>query len=105
MMKIKKGDQVKIIRGKDKGREGVVKKALPTEKKIVVEGINIAKKHVKPRGEAQKGGIIRIEKPLDVSKAMVICPSCSQPTRVGFKIDKDDKKYRICRKCESQIKF
>ncbi len=105
MMKIRKGDRVKIIRGKDRGRDGVVKRVLPSENKVIVEGINIAKKHVKPRGEQQKGGIIRVEKPLDVSKVMVICPSCSQPTRVGFRIDKDGKKYRICRKCEGLIKY
>jgi len=102
-MKVKKGDQVKIILGKDRGREGKVKRVLPKENKVVVEGINIAKKHVKPRGEDQKGGIIKIERPLMASKVMVICPSCSQPTRVGYQVDKKGEKYRICRKCETVI--
>jgi len=104
-MKIKKGDRVKIIQGKDRGREGVVKRVIPKENKIIVDGINIAKKHVKPRGEDQKGGIIRVEKPLHASKAMVICPACGQPTRVGYQVDKKGEKYRICRKCEGIIKF
>jgi large subunit ribosomal protein L24 len=102
-MKIKKGDKIQVIQGKDKGREGVVKRVIPRENKVLVEGINIAKKHVKPRGENQKGGIIRVEKPLNVSKVMVICPACNQPTRVGYQIDKKGNKYRVCRKCESLI--
>lgn len=102
-MKIKKGDKVQVILGKDRGRTGNVKRVIPKENKVVVEGINIAKKHVKPRGKDQKGGIIRIEKPLHASKVMVICPACNQPTRVGYKQDKSGEKYRICRKCENLL--
>lgn len=102
-MKIKKGDRVRVIQGKDRGREGVVNRVIPKENKVLVEGINIAKKHVKPRGEDQKGGIIRVEKPLHVSKVMVVCPACNQPTRLGYQVDKKGDKHRICRKCESVI--
>lgn len=102
-MKIKKGDRVRVLQGKDSGREGTVKRVLPKDKKVVVEGINIAKKHVKPRGEDQKGGIIRLEKPLDVSKVILICPKCKQTTRVGYKINDDGEKQRMCKKCEVVI--
>ena len=102
-MKIKKGDLVKIMQGKDRGREGKVKKVLPKDNKIIVDGINIAKKHVKPRGKDQKGGIIKVERPLHASKVMVICPSCGQPTRIGYQVDKKGEKYRICRKCETVL--
>ncbi len=104
-MKIKKNDQVKITLGKDRGRTGTVKRVLPKKNKIVVEGINIAKKHVKPQGENQKGGIIKVEKPFFASKAMVICPSCKEPTRVGYEINDKGEKQRICRKCNKIIKF
>ncbi len=102
-MKIKKGDRVKVILGKDRGRTGIVKRVLPKENKLVVEGINIAKKHVKPRGDDQKGGIIRVEKPLPVSKVMVVCPGCGQQTRIGYQINQKGKKNRICRKCGTVI--
>ncbi len=102
-MKVKKGDQVQVIQGKDKGRTGTVRRVIPKENKVVVDGLNIVKKHVKPRGEKQKGGIIRVEKPLYASKVMVVCPSCGEPTRVGYQIDKKGEKYRICRKCEGLI--
>jgi len=101
-MKIKKGDQVKIISGSDKGRTGAISKVFPKTKMIVVEGINVVKKHVKPAG-GKKGGIIKINAPMAASKVMLICPECGKITRVGFQLDKKGKKYRICRKCQSLI--
>ena len=77
-MKIKKGDKVKIIAGKDRGREGVVEKVIPKEKRVVVTGVNLYKKHVKPRREGEKGGIIEIARPLDIAKVALICPKCKQ---------------------------
>jgi large subunit ribosomal protein L24 len=102
-MRIKKGDKVKVLLGKDRGRTGTVSRVLPKESKLVVKGINVAKKHVKPRGDKQKGGIIRLEKPLPVSKVAVVCPSCSQPTRIGYQVDKKGDKFRICKKCKSLL--
>lgn len=104
-MKIKKGDLVLIISGDDKGRKGKVIKALPKENKIVVEGINIKKKHQKPRREGEKGQIIEIPAPIDVSNVLLICPYCKSPTRVGYKIDhsKKPRKARICKKCKEVI--
>ncbi len=102
-MKIKKGDLVLIIRGKDKGRSGKVIKVLPKENKVVVEGLNLVKKHVKPKREGEKGKIIEIERPIYVSNVKLICPHCSKPTRVGYKFEGEEK-YRFCKKCQALIK-
>lgn len=101
-MKIKKGDTVKIISGKDKGKTGVVSKIIPSEGKILVSGINLYKKHIKPRGQKQKGEIVAVERPLYVSKVMLVCKNCNLPTRIGFKFI-DNKKSRYCKKCQSLI--
>ena len=102
-MKIKKGDKVKIILGKDRGRTGTVKKILSKKGQLIVGGINIVKKHIKPKGKDQPGGIVEVEKPLWASKVMLVCPSCGKPVRVGYQLDKKGNKYRICRKCKSLI--
>jgi len=101
-MKIKKGDKVRIIKGKDRGREGTVEKALPKERKVVVAGLNIYKKAVRPTQRNPKGGIIEVAKPLPVENVMLICPHCQKPTRAGYKIQGDNK-VRICRKCRGEI--
>jgi len=101
-MKIKKGDQVLIITGKDRGRTGKVIKALPKERKVIVEGLNIKKKHVRPRREGEKGKIVEIPGPIDVSNVKLICPKCKKPCRVGYKFV-GEKKVRICKKCKAEI--
>lgn len=101
-MKIKKGDKVKILRGKDKNRIGTVEVVLEKENKVLVSGVNVYKKHTKPRREGEKGGIIEKSRPLDVSKVALICPKCNQPTRVGYQITGNEK-LRICKKCQAQI--
>jgi len=101
--KIRKGDKVVVTLGKDRGREGVIKKVFKKKSMLLVEGVNKSKKHVKPRGKEQKGGIIEIEKPVSVSKVAIICPSCKKPTRIGFQCDKVGQKKRICRKCNGLI--
>ena len=98
-MKIKKGDTVLIISGKDKGKKGKVIEALPKEEKIVVEGLNMRKKHTKAKRQGEKGQIVSLPAPLSVSNAMIICVKCGKPVRVGYKIE-GEKKYRICKKCE-----
>lgn len=98
-MKIRKGDTVKILTGKDKGKKGRVLKVMPKENKLIVEGLNLFYKHVRPRREGEKGQRIQFPAPLHVSKVMLICPKCSKPTRVGYKILADGKKVRWCRKC------
>jgi large subunit ribosomal protein L24 len=101
-MKIKKGDQVLIIKGKDRGRAGKVIKALPKENKVIIEGLNLVKKHIKPRRQGEKGKIIEIPRPIFVSNVKLICPHCSKATRVGYKFE-GQKKYRYCKKCQKLI--
>ncbi len=101
-MKIKKGDTVLVITGKDKGKTGKVEKALPKENKIIVTGINIRKKHVRPSRKYPQGGIIEFPAPLDVSNVMLLCPRCSKPTRVKYRGEKKEKE-RICAKCGQAI--
>ena len=96
-MFVKKGDKVKVITGKDKGKEGVVKTALPKQNKVIVEGINIVKKHSKPSAEAPQGGIVETEAPIQVSNVMLIDPSTGEATRVGYKFE-DGKKVRYAKK-------
>ena len=97
-MNIKKNDKVVVLSGKDKGKEGKVLTAMPAEKKVVVEGGNVATCHVKPRKQGEEGGIVRREIPMYVSKVMLVCPKCGKPTRVASKVE-DGKKVRVCKKC------
>jgi|TARA_B100002003_G_scaffold175431_1_gene163278 large subunit ribosomal protein L24 len=97
-MKIKKGDNVRILAGKDRGREGEVTRVLPAGDKVIVEGVNIAKRHQKPTSATMQGGIIDKAMPLHVSNVAVISPSDGKPTRVGYRFDADGVKVRICRR-------
>ena len=101
-MKIKKGDSVQIVAGKDKGKTGKVEKVLTKESKVLVEGVNQYKRHIKARYAGQKSEIITITKPLPVANMMLVCPSCKKLTRVGYKISKDTK-VRICKKCNHEF--
>lgn len=101
-MKIRKGDNVKIISGKDRGRTGKVTHLFPAENKLVVEGINIHKKHSRPKKQGQKGQIIQMPMPVNVSNVMIICPNCGKPARIGAKII-ENKKFRACKKCGAEI--
>lgn len=101
-MKIKKGDKVKIMLGKDKGKEGKVEFVLGKERKVFVGGANLYKRHVK-KMQNMEGGIIDIPKPLDVSNVKLICPNCNKPTRVGYKMVGKDK-LRVCKKCQKEFK-
>lgn len=102
-MKIKKGDQVKVTAGKDKGKTAKVEKVFSKTGKVLVEGVNVYKKHLKKQGQDKPGGIIEINKPLPAGNVALICPKCQKPTRIGYKKDKQDKKYRICKKCKEAI--
>jgi len=101
-MKVKKGDLVLITAGKDKGRTGKITKSFPKELKILVEGINMKKKHVRPKKEGEKGQVVDIPAALDISNVKVICSKCGKATRVGYTVEKDIKK-RICKKCNQEI--
>jgi large subunit ribosomal protein L24 len=101
-MKIKKGDRVVVLQGKDRGKQGVVMRALPSQGKVIVEGVNIAKKHQKPTRATMQGGIIDKDMPLDVSNVALICPK-DGATRVGYKLTDGGAKARICRKCGQEL--
>ena len=99
---VKKGDEVMIISGKDKGKKGKVLEISPSEGKVIVEGRNMVTKHVKPRRQGQLGGIVKAEGAIYACKVMPVCPKCSKPTRVGHKID-GDKKVRVCKHCGANL--
>lgn len=102
-MKILRGDEVVVIHGKNKGARGRVRQNMPREEKVVVEGVNIVRKHVRRQGVARQAGIIEVEAPLHKSKVMLVCPSCNEPTRIGFRIDDAGAKTRYCKKCDANI--
>ena len=99
-MGIKKGDLVVVISGKDKGKRGKVIKALPAEGKLVVEGVNVAKKHQKATQKVMQGGIIEQETPIPRSRVMLVCPKCHKPARVGSAVLSDGRRARTCKRCE-----
>ena len=101
-MKIKNNDIVLIISGKDKGKKAKVIKVLPEENRVVVEGINLKKRHTKPKKQGEKGQIVEIVAPFSVSNVKLICPKCKKPTRVGYKVAEKNK-FRICKKCKQEI--
>lgn len=101
-MKIKKGDIVLVISGKDRGRKGKVIEAFPRQGKVVIEGINLRKKHVKPKKSGEKGQIVETPVPLNVSDVKLICPKCGKAVRIGYKLE-GKKKHRICKKCEQEV--
>lgn len=101
-MKIRKNDNVKILSGKDRGKTGKVLRVLPTAEKALVEGLNLVKKHVRPRKQGEKGQRVSVPATLDISNLMLICPKCSKAARIGYK-QGEKNKFRICKKCKSEI--
>jgi len=109
-MKIKTGDKVKIIAGKDKGKTGKVLQVFPNRNLASVEGLNILIKHLRPRKQGEQGQRVEFPAPMNLSNMMLVCPKCGKPTRVGYKYaeaggedKKKKKKFRICKKCEQTI--
>jgi large subunit ribosomal protein L24 len=103
-MKIRKDDEVLVIAGRERGKAGKVRQAFPRENRVVVEGINMVKRHMKPRGMARQAGIISREAPLHASKVMLLCPKCRKPTRVGIRLSEDGDRIRFCKRCQEVIK-
>ena len=99
---VKTGDKVIITAGKDKGKTGNIKKSIPSESQVVVEGINMITKATKPNATHPQGGIIKKEAPIDSSNVMIVCPSCEKPTRIKHAVV-DGKKVRVCKKCGEQL--
>ncbi len=102
-IKIKQGDQVKVLAGKYKGKEGKVMQVLPKPAKVVVEGVNVAYKHMKSHKRGESGQKIEFFAPVDISNVQIICPKCKKTARLGIKVDKDNQKIRVCKKCEEVI--
>ena len=102
-MKIRKGDTVQVLTGKDRGKQGEVMTAIPAQGKVIVDGVNMAKRHQKPTRATMQGGIIDKDMPIPVANVALLCPSCGKPTRVGFKIDGDGTKVRVCKSCGSAV--
>ncbi|MEG1397850.1 MAG: 50S ribosomal protein L24 [Raoultibacter sp.] len=101
-MNIKTGDKVKVLTGKDKGKESVVLRALPEQQRLIVEKVNVAKKALRPTQQNPQGGITSIEAPIHVSNVALICPSCKAATRIGITRE-SGKKVRVCKKCGKSI--
>ena len=102
-MKIYSGDEVVVVAGKDKGKRGTVRQVIRDKDRVLVEGVNIAKKHMRARPGVRQAGIVDQENPLHVSNVMLVCPRCGQPTRVGVQRDSEGHKQRICRKCSESV--
>jgi len=102
-MKIKKGDKVKILAGKDKGKTGKVLQVFVDRDRISVEGINLLFKNMRPKKQGEKGQRIQFPAPLSISNIILVCPKCNKPTRIGYKVLENKKKVRACKKCEEAI--
>ena len=102
-MRIKKGDNVQVLSGNDKGKTGEFLEVMPKADKIVVKGVNIRKKHVKARRQGEESGIISVECAIPTSKVNVVCPKCGKTTKVGYSIEKEEK-VRVCKKCGAKLK-
>ena len=100
---VKKGDRVKVIAGKDKGKEGEIIRALPKKDRVVVEKVNVVKKAQRPTQANPQGGIMSVEAPISVSNVMLVCPSCKAATRTGHRFKEDGTKVRVCKKCGKDI--
>ena len=101
-MKLKKDDKVKIMVGKDSGREGKIERVFPKDQTVLLPGLNVFKRHLKPRGEGKPGGIVDVTRPLRAANVALVCPKCGLVTRVGIKLVAGKRK-RICRKCAQEI--
>lgn len=102
-MHVKTNDTVVVLTGRDKGVQGKVMSVDPSSGKILVEGVSVAKRHKKPRKQGEPGGIITKETPIYACKVMRVCPKCNKPTRPAHRFNKDGKKLRVCKKCDSEI--
>lgn len=101
-MRLRKGDTVQVLTGKDVGREGEILQVFPKSNRVVVSGVNTARKHQRPSRQTMQGGIIDKDMPIDASNVAILCPECG-PTRIGYEIDADGTKTRVCRKCGREL--
>jgi large subunit ribosomal protein L24 len=101
-MKLRKGDRVRVLQGKDRGQTGDVMRVLPKSNRVIVEGVNRVKKHQKATRATMQGGIIDKDMPIPASAVAIVCPQCG-PSRIGFRIDENGRKIRVCRKCGAEL--
>lgn len=101
-MRLREGDKVMVITGKDAGKESRIARVFPDRGMVIVEGVNTSKRHTKPRGQTMQGGIIDKDLPINVSNVMIVCPDCG-PTRIAYRFDDKGQKHRICRKCGGDL--
>jgi large subunit ribosomal protein L24 len=101
--KVKKNDTVQVLTGRAKGSRGKVSRVLPKEEKVVVDGVNIHKRHVKARRPGEQAGIVEFPAPLHISNVALVCAKCDKPTRVGFRILGDGRKVRYCKRCDEVV--
>ncbi len=102
-MKLRKGDRVRVIAGKDVGKEGEITRAFPESDRVIVDGVNVAKRHTRATGQTMQGGIIDKDMPLHVSNVAIMCESCDSPSRIGYRFEADGTKVRVCRKCGKDL--
>ncbi|MDR0514447.1 MAG: 50S ribosomal protein L24 [Coriobacteriaceae bacterium] len=102
-MNIKKGDKVKVLAGKDKGKESVILHAFPEKQRVIVEKVNVVKKALRPTQKNPQGGLMSIEAPIHVSNVALVCPNCKKTTRIAIQRDENGKKKRFCKKCSKAI--
>lgn len=100
---VKTGDTVMVLNGKERGKKGKIIAVSPKEGKVIIEGINVVSKHVKPRRQGQEGGIVKTEGAMYACKVQIVCSHCGKPTRIGHKINNEGKKERICKKCGESL--
>ena len=102
-MKLRKGDHVRVIAGKDVGKEGDITRVIPDRERVIIDGINIAKRHQRAQGQTMQGGIIDKDMPLHASNVAIVCGGCNQVTRIGHRFEGDGTKVRVCRKCGKDL--
>lgn len=103
MNRIRREDNVLVTKGKDRGRTGQVRKVIPKKNRLIVTGVNMVKRHMKPRGQQNPGGIIDREAPIQLSNVARICESCQEPARVGFRMAGEGRKVRFCKRCDANL--
>ena len=103
MHRVRRDDTVLVTKGKDRGRTGQVRKVIPKKNRLIVTGVNMVKRHLKPRGQQNPGGIIDREAPIQLSNVALICESCQEPVRVGFRMAGEGRKVRFCKRCDANL--